>query len=240
MRARNIKPGFFENEDLAELLPQTRLLFIGLWMLADREGRLENRPRRIKAQIFPYEDADVPTMLAGLTSAGFVQVYGDQGEYLHLPTFVEHQNIHQHERASTLPDPDNTRHADTCRDMSVDVAKCRPESLNPESLNPESLNPESVSAPKNGARLPESWMLPDEAAKWTARELNWSQDRIAETEARFRDYWIAVPGAKGRKRDWIATWRNWCRRDLDSGGKPRRDESAFDQMERMKREGKIT
>lgn len=28
----------------------------------------------------------------------------------------------------------------------------------------------------------------------------------------FRDYWVAIPGAKGRKSDWLATWRNWCRR----------------------------
>ena len=28
----------------------------------------------------------------------------------------------------------------------------------------------------------------------------------------FRDYWISVPGAKGRKSDWTATWRNWCRK----------------------------
>lgn len=28
----------------------------------------------------------------------------------------------------------------------------------------------------------------------------------------FRDHWISQPGAKGRKSDWTATWRNWCRR----------------------------
>lgn len=28
----------------------------------------------------------------------------------------------------------------------------------------------------------------------------------------FRDYWVAVPGAKGVKLDWLATWRNWVRR----------------------------
>ena len=27
----------------------------------------------------------------------------------------------------------------------------------------------------------------------------------------FRDYWIAVPGAKGKKANWPATWRNWIR-----------------------------
>ena len=29
---------------------------------------------------------------------------------------------------------------------------------------------------------------------------------------KFRDYWVAQPGAKGRKVDWQATWRNWLRR----------------------------
>ena len=28
---------------------------------------------------------------------------------------------------------------------------------------------------------------------------------------KFADYWIAQPGAKGRKVDWNATWRNWIR-----------------------------
>lgn len=29
--------------------------------------------------------------------------------------------------------------------------------------------------------------------------------------ARFADYWRGQPGAKGRKSDWLATWRNWVR-----------------------------
>ena len=53
-RAKNIKPGFFTNEQLAECSFAARLLFVGLWTLADREGRLEDRPRRIRAQVFPY------------------------------------------------------------------------------------------------------------------------------------------------------------------------------------------
>jgi len=44
MRSRNIKPGFFMNELLPEIELLGRLLFIGLWLLADREGRLEDRP----------------------------------------------------------------------------------------------------------------------------------------------------------------------------------------------------
>lgn len=48
-RARNIKPGFFINEDLVELPFSTRLLFAGLWIIADREGRLGERDRRSSA-----------------------------------------------------------------------------------------------------------------------------------------------------------------------------------------------
>jgi len=41
-------------------------------------------------------------------------------------------------------------------------------------------------------------------------------DRQATTEAaRFRDYYLGAPGAKGLKRDWPATWRNWCRRAIE-------------------------
>jgi hypothetical protein len=38
---------------------------------------------------------------------------------------------------------------------------------------------------------------------------------------RFRDYWTAQPGQRGRKVDWQATWRNWCRNEkLDTRKKP--------------------
>lgn len=31
----------------------------------------------------------------------------------------------------------------------------------------------------------------------------------------FADHWRAKPGADGRKADWLATWRNWVRRERD-------------------------
>jgi hypothetical protein len=34
------------------------------------------------------------------------------------------------------------------------------------------------------------------------------------TFEKFRDYWTAVPGAKGRKLDWLATWRNFVRSEF--------------------------
>ena len=35
------------------------------------------------------------------------------------------------------------------------------------------------------------------------------------TFAKFVDYWRAASGAKARKHDWDATWRNWCRSEAD-------------------------
>jgi hypothetical protein len=49
-----IKPDFFDDPDVADLSFAARLLFIGLWTLADKDGFLEDDLRRIKANIpFP-------------------------------------------------------------------------------------------------------------------------------------------------------------------------------------------
>ena len=67
VRARAIKPGFFKNEGLAACSQATRLLFVGLWLLADREGRLEDRPKHIEAELFPYEEINVEGLLDELS-----------------------------------------------------------------------------------------------------------------------------------------------------------------------------
>lgn len=105
-RARSIKPSFFKNEDLAECEPMARLLFIGLWTLADREGRLEHRPLRIKAELFPYENCDMASLLKQLADRGFVRAYetGDK-KVLEIPKFREHQRCHPEERSEGLPPP---------------------------------------------------------------------------------------------------------------------------------------
>ncbi|MBR3624029.1 MAG: hypothetical protein IKN43_11875 [Selenomonadaceae bacterium] len=107
-RARNIKPGFFINDDLAEIEPMGRLLFIGLWTIADREGRLEDRPKRIKGQIFPYDNCDIEFLLNELQKWGFINRYqgkktsGDDVNIIQVINFKKHQNPHVKEKASEL------------------------------------------------------------------------------------------------------------------------------------------
>lgn len=95
MRIRTIKPEFFKNDQLAELDPIVRLLFIGLWCLADCKGRLEDRPKRIRAEIFPYDGAcDVDALLTVLHDAGYVQRYCvNDAKFIQVPGFNKHQRI---------------------------------------------------------------------------------------------------------------------------------------------------
>jgi len=105
-RARNIKPSIMDNEDLADLDPLARLLFIYLWMLADRDGRLEDRPKRIAAQALPYDrTADVDKMLQDLCAGGFIRRYqvGDLA-IIQITSFTKHQTPHGTEKDGVLPD----------------------------------------------------------------------------------------------------------------------------------------
>jgi hypothetical protein len=64
-------------------------------------------------------------------------------------------------------------------------------------------------AADRGSRLPADWTLPD---TWRAWCIEHRPDLNPQgTAEAFRDYWHGTPGAKGRKADWFATWRNWCR-----------------------------
>jgi hypothetical protein len=121
-RIRTIKPEFFKNEDLSELEPILRLLFIGLWTQCDREGKLEDRPKRLKIEIFPYDDFDINYGLNLLHEKGFIVRYNPNEivendstmlaqckdgarKYIKILTFKKHQQPNIKEAASTIPDP---------------------------------------------------------------------------------------------------------------------------------------
>ena len=94
MRIRTIKPEFFRHEKLALLHVKTRLLFIGLWCIADAEGRLEDRPQRIRVEIFPYDTSDIDSDLEELASAGFIARYTAQSlAIIEVTAFKKHQRI---------------------------------------------------------------------------------------------------------------------------------------------------
>lgn len=110
LRSRYIKPGIVANEELCALGPFAYILFTGLWMLADREGRLEDRPKRIKALVMPMWDelsaADVEKLLENLSKQQFIQRYEVGGiRYIQITTWKKHQHPNGHETQSKIPPP---------------------------------------------------------------------------------------------------------------------------------------
>jgi hypothetical protein len=102
MRIRTIKPEFFKHDGIAALDPLTRILFIGLWCMADCQGRLEDRPARIKVEVLPYDNFDVEAALASLAEQNFVVRYSADGiSLIQVVSFSEHQRITGKEAEST-------------------------------------------------------------------------------------------------------------------------------------------
>jgi hypothetical protein len=127
-RIRSIKPEFFLHEELANLPPLHRLLFVGLWTLADREGRLEDRPRRIKVEILPYDDCNADQMLHDLDAAGFIVRYAtsDGRNAIAIPGFKTHQMPHYKEAPSSIPPPSNDNSTLTQRQPDVEPTSTQP------------------------------------------------------------------------------------------------------------------
>ena len=170
-RARNIKPAFFTNELLGTEDPMIGLTFAGLWCLADKMGILEDRPLRIKAELFPYRDSlDVNGYLSVLARLGFIVRYknGDRS-LIQVCNFRKHQSPHHTEKAKGYPFPNDAKslivegngyvtvpNQDNDREKKVPE---RSDSLIPDSLNHDSGFTDSL--------IPDS-LIPDSKALQSA------------------------------------------------------------------------
>lgn len=113
----------------------------------------------------------------------------------------------------TDTDTENIASIDAIAEIEVEVRKCKN---------------------ARGARLSLS-QLPDEWRAWARKERP-----DLDTEATwqiFRDHWAAMPGARGCKADWLATWRNWVRREKSQTGDKngQHNETATDRRARINR-----
>jgi len=165
-RRRFLHPGFFHDECLVTLDPIVRLLFAGLWCLADRDGRLEDRPVRIKMQLFPVDHVDVDTALTALAEGGLVLRYTVDGRrYLEIRNFLRYQTPHPNERGSGIPGPpsstngthadDNGTHAVTIGTRAVHQGapdgSPNTETMSPQGTRQAATTPDGL---PNGATIP--------------------------------------------------------------------------------------
>ena len=218
-RSRNIKPSFFDNDKLAENDPLARILFIGLWTLADYRGNLEWRTKRIKAKILPYDDCDIEKLAINLDKSRFIRFYSD-GDilYCNVVNFSSHQNPHKNERdkGTNIPDYSEdmrqvvdleglTINRDKSRSIRNDSASDRADSL---FLIPDSLNPIPDSHTHThtilSAAIPVEWA---QAAENYFLEVGAGDLHVDEVWNRFREYHL---DNKTVSTDWLLKWKNWC------------------------------
>lgn len=102
-RIRTIKPEFWANEKLGEMPAEYQLLFIGLWNLSDRRGFIEDRPKRIKAQLFPYREIDIETAICSLEGEFIRRIVIDNVPYIQVINFSKHQHCNIKEPESKIP-----------------------------------------------------------------------------------------------------------------------------------------
>jgi len=218
-RTRNIKPAFFDNDILGSLEPLTRLLFIGLWCIADREGRLEDRPRRIKKTLLGYDDVnteETSRMLQQLHDNGFIiRYHAEENDYIQIVNFTKHQNPHMKEKDSEIPPPPGF---ETVTSEKKCASTRQAPYKNDETEDNEA--PEEVKSSLQEQRFNTFWQAyPLKKAKQTAWK---AWQKIKPTTELFEKIMSAVDNAK-RSEDWVrdngryipypATWLNGGRWD---------------------------
>jgi len=110
-RIRSVKPEFWIDEKLAAATSRdARLVYVGLWNLADEHSRLRGSAAYIKGQLFPYDDDLTPATLGRLVDeleqVGAVQRYAvDDEGYIYLPKLARHQRLEPDKVPSRLPPP---------------------------------------------------------------------------------------------------------------------------------------
>jgi len=106
-RIRNVKPDIFVDDDLCgQCSFPARWLYVALFCQADKAGRLEDRPAKIKMTCLPYDDVDVEALLSELARGRFIVRYqANQHNYIQIRTWAKHQRPHHTETESVIPSP---------------------------------------------------------------------------------------------------------------------------------------
>lgn len=202
-RSRNIKPGFFVNEVLSELEPLTRLLFIGLWTIADREGRLEDRPKRIKISCLPYDQVNIESCLDQLQTNGFIRRFSVENcGYIEIINWRRHQSPHHKEVESVIPAP--PKEAETKQGVAHACAK-HDSSINHDQANKNASCPtDSLNLILDSLNLTSSSSV-DEAVAVETYKTRKGKSLTGEQLNCFNIFWDAFDYRKG-KAEAADTW----------------------------------
>lgn len=118
LRKRTLDPELLRDDRFSELPVGARLLMVALPCLADRNGRLWLKPKRIKADLFPYDDGisaqDIQRWIEALAAETVDPPYlilykvGD-AVAVEIQGFVDAHRPHPNEMRGAIPGPDDIK-----------------------------------------------------------------------------------------------------------------------------------
>ena len=106
-RIRTIKPDLALDPELADLGFAARYFFVNLLCHCDKKGRCEDNPKRLQAQILPWDGhkVQVDTLISELTPKFIIRYEVGGKKYLQVRNFTKHQRTHTSEPESVIPAP---------------------------------------------------------------------------------------------------------------------------------------
>lgn len=184
-----------------------------LWSTADEHTETGLLPGMSVAAI--DRKTSIKGFGAALVAIGWLL---DTPEGVVIERFEEHNGTSAKQRAQTAKRVAKSRGNGDVTDAalqsngdSVTGALAREEKRREEPIGESTDKGTKKGDSTRGTRLPVDWKpSPEDVAYCKTERPDLLPSRVAQN---FFDYWIAQPGAKGRKVDWSATWRSWVRKE---------------------------
>lgn len=205
MRTRTIKPEFFRSPSLVRCSHSSRLTFEGLWCAADDAGRGVADPRILKGAIWPLEDAVTWEMVAAhldeLEETGHILRYAVDGkQFYEVVRFDAHQSASYRRGDPVHPAPGGVQPA------RVGVL--------------EGKGKDRKGSTGRGATVcPDPFLVTDDLRAWASERAPHVDLTI---EAEKMSNWARSKGV--RRKDWTASFRNWCLKAETDAAKGKRRE----------------
>jgi hypothetical protein len=212
MPNRLLKEGIVDSSAIDGLTAQEEVFFYRLLVVSDDFGRMDARLPILKSRCFPLKDiqsATIESNLQSLVRQELINRYQIDGKpYLQILKWE--QRIRS---KGKYPSSDGAQPIDEYKPIDSNLltddglgkglGKGKGKGIGNGKVD------DGAKAPK-ATRLSNDFVLSQEwidVCKQLRPELN-AQAIFDE----FKDFWIAKPGQDGCKLDWLATWRNWVRR----------------------------
>lgn len=223
-RIRTIKPEFWTAEQVMELSPMARLLFIGMWNFCDDRGVHPVAYKTLKAEVFPADDllsSDVERLISEVMDQGLLGEFEAEGRRWWFVTGWHHQVINRPSksrypvppRKAPLPTaagrgesdvemPAETSDHGSLTDCSLSDHRSLTDGREEEGKGREGSKPPPPPPARDGDFGMDLDWQPSEHFPTLARQAGIPADQITvEALAEFRSYWIGQ-GATLSQHQW--------------------------------------